>query len=187
MFFLFRLYFRNNTQIYHCRCDQIYTEAVKCAALLKVTILSRNIFLIYSIMVTVQKMIFSIKYFFGKCDQNPQFPADLVTFTEEILNGKLHFLCSGCSCGDIANLFVISIQIKIRIFFLSGFSFTHTEDLQDSRGLSLFLSTTSTCSVTFKNLLVVLHLRLLPYIFKHSACQMDVSRIVCYIKTVVKQ
>ena len=28
---------------------------------------------------------------------NPQFPADLVTFTEEILNGKLHFLCSGYS------------------------------------------------------------------------------------------
>ena len=28
---------------------------------------------------------------------NPQFPADLVTFTEAILNGKLqlHFLCSG--------------------------------------------------------------------------------------------
>ena len=25
---------------------------------------------------------------------NPQFPTDLVTFTEEILNGKLHFLCS---------------------------------------------------------------------------------------------
>ena len=25
---------------------------------------------------------------------NPQFPVDLVTFTEEILNGKLHFLCS---------------------------------------------------------------------------------------------
>ena len=25
---------------------------------------------------------------------NPQFPADLVTFTDEILNGKLHFLCS---------------------------------------------------------------------------------------------
>ena len=24
---------------------------------------------------------------------NPQYPADLVTFTEEILNGKLHFLC----------------------------------------------------------------------------------------------
>ena len=26
---------------------------------------------------------------------NPQFPADLVTFIEEILNRKLHFLCSG--------------------------------------------------------------------------------------------
>ena len=25
---------------------------------------------------------------------NRQFPADLVTFTEEIVNGKLHFLCS---------------------------------------------------------------------------------------------
>ena len=25
---------------------------------------------------------------------NPQFPADLVTFTEEILNEKLHFLSS---------------------------------------------------------------------------------------------
>ena len=25
---------------------------------------------------------------------NPQFPADLVTFTEEILNGKLHFFGS---------------------------------------------------------------------------------------------
>ena len=25
---------------------------------------------------------------------NPQFPADLVAFTEEIFNGKLHFLCS---------------------------------------------------------------------------------------------
>ena len=25
-------------------------------------------------------------------DSNPQFPADLVTFTEEILHGKLHLL-----------------------------------------------------------------------------------------------
>ena len=28
---------------------------------------------------------------------NPQFPADLVTFTGETLNGKLHFLWSGVS------------------------------------------------------------------------------------------
>ena len=25
---------------------------------------------------------------------NPQFPADFATFTEEILNGKFHLLCS---------------------------------------------------------------------------------------------
>ena len=25
---------------------------------------------------------------------SPQFPADLVTFTEKIINEKLHFLCS---------------------------------------------------------------------------------------------
>ena len=28
---------------------------------------------------------------------NPQFPADLVTFTEEILNGKLHFFVVSCT------------------------------------------------------------------------------------------
>ena len=28
---------------------------------------------------------------------NPQFPADLVTFTEKMLNGKLRFMCSDIS------------------------------------------------------------------------------------------
>ena len=37
-------------------------------------------------------MKFSITDF---CNKYPQFPADLITFTEEIRNGKLHFLCSG--------------------------------------------------------------------------------------------
>ena len=41
-----------------------------------------------------KKMKFSIKNFLSKCEQI-LFPADLVTFTEEILNGKLHFLWSG--------------------------------------------------------------------------------------------
>ena len=35
-------------------------------------------------------MKLSIKDFFRKCDQM----ADLITFTEEIVNGKFHFLCS---------------------------------------------------------------------------------------------
>ena len=36
----------------------------------------------------------AIQDFFSKCDQirNPQETADLVTFAEEIFNGKLHFL-----------------------------------------------------------------------------------------------
>ena len=37
------------------------------------------------------KMKFSIKDFFSKCDQIRR---NLVTFTGEILNGKLHFVCS---------------------------------------------------------------------------------------------
>ena len=39
-------------------------------------------------------MKFSIKDSFSIRDQISSFPADLVTFTWEILNGKLHFLCS---------------------------------------------------------------------------------------------
>ena len=39
-------------------------------------------------------MKFSIKDFFRKCDQIRRCPADFVTFTEEILNRKLYFLCS---------------------------------------------------------------------------------------------
>ena len=31
---------------------------------------------------------------------NKQFPADLVTFTEKLLNGKLHLLYSGCSSEE---------------------------------------------------------------------------------------
>ena len=42
---------------------------------------------------TEQKVKTSIQDFFSKCDQI-QFPADLVRFTKEINNGKLHFLCS---------------------------------------------------------------------------------------------
>ena len=40
---------------------------------------------------TEQKMRFSIKDFFSKCDQIRRKIADLFTFTEEILNGKPHF------------------------------------------------------------------------------------------------
>ena len=55
----------------------------------------------WSAVSTSQKMRFSIKDFFSKCDQIRKKTADLVTFTEELHNGKLHFLCSeGCETFD---------------------------------------------------------------------------------------
>ena len=45
-------------------------------------------------------MKFSIKDFFSKFDQIRRKPVDLVTFTEEIFNIKLHFLCSGGYLGE---------------------------------------------------------------------------------------
>ena len=41
---------------------------------------------------TVQKMMFSINHFFSKCDQIRR-KLRLVSFTEEIDNSNLHFLC----------------------------------------------------------------------------------------------
>ena len=43
---------------------------------------------------TTQKMKFSLKDYFTKCDQIRR-KLDLVTYTEEILNEKLYFLSSG--------------------------------------------------------------------------------------------
>ena len=36
---------------------------------------------------------------------NPQFSADLVSFTEEILNGKLHFFCSAILAKRFIHMF----------------------------------------------------------------------------------
>ena len=52
-------------------------------------------------LLTAQKMKFPIKDFFSKWP-NTQFPADLVTFTEEILNGKLHFFCAVLHCWPVS-------------------------------------------------------------------------------------
>ena len=51
----------------------------------------------------------------------PQFPADLVTFTEEILNGKLHFLYSAYHIKEGKYLFwicMISAKSRGRQLFL---------------------------------------------------------------------
>ena len=48
----------------------------------------------YFILNTAKKTKFYIKDFFSKWTKSA---AELFTFTEEILNGKLHFLCSESS------------------------------------------------------------------------------------------
>ena len=52
---------------------------------------------------------------------NPQFPADLVKFTEEIFNGKLHFLHSESCFGASNNTSLFtSIYQKIYTNFFLG-------------------------------------------------------------------
>ena len=46
---------------------------------------------------------------------NPQSPANLITFTEEILNGELQFLCSATSSIEILGL----NKLKHIVFFLN--------------------------------------------------------------------
>ena len=45
---------------------------------------------------------------------NPRKTVDLVTFTEEILNGKLHFLCRVGLMHE--NLFEQQIQVVFKLF-----------------------------------------------------------------------
>ena len=39
----------------------------------------------------------------------PQFPVDLITFSEETLNGKVHFLCSALNYDVIDLLGLLSL------------------------------------------------------------------------------
>ena len=63
---------------------------------------------------TAQKIKFSIKDFFSKCDQIRR--KLLVTFTEEILNGKLHFLF--CDMPELGFSMNWIFPCKDRIFFI---------------------------------------------------------------------
>ena len=62
---------------------------------------------------------------------NRQEPADLVTFTEEIRNGKLHFLCSvrgeacktSCSFQTLRNTNDVSPFIRNKTIFVFSFCF----------------------------------------------------------------
>ena len=90
-----------------CHASSSYTDSCdadsrcvdSCYAVVSILIVLILIVPIPSVQIPVitiiaLKMKFSFKVLFSKCDQ-PQIPADLVTFTEEILNEKFHFLRSG--------------------------------------------------------------------------------------------
>ena len=76
-----------------------WTDIINKTRLPEQTLLTLNVLLgpmllVLAVLLTAQKMKFSIKNFFSKCDQIHSLTAGLVTFTEEILHRKLHFLCS---------------------------------------------------------------------------------------------
>ena len=48
---------------------------------------------------------------------NPQFPVDLVTFTEETLNGKLHFLFSVYAVQQLVRQLVLKVSISKEVAF----------------------------------------------------------------------
>ena len=80
-------------------------------------------------------MKFSITDFFSNCDQirrklwpNSQETADLVTFTEEIRNGKLHFFRTvGSIINIVTSLLLIFVQINLllRISLLKSLIMKH--------------------------------------------------------------
>ena len=51
---------------------------------------------------------------------DPQETADLVTFTEEIFNGKLHFLCSVLGCRFSFKVYVKKVREKATKCFLKS-------------------------------------------------------------------
>ena len=64
----------------------------------------------------LKKMKFSIEDFFSKCDQIPFFGS---TFTEEILNGKLHF----CAVNLITSTALLPEEILCIEYIIKKFSF----------------------------------------------------------------
>ena len=67
-------------------------------------------------------MQFCIKDFFSKCDQIRRKLQVLVTFTEEILNAKLHFLCNDKLTG--LQKLILKKQSNINPFVPSELLFT---------------------------------------------------------------
>ena len=56
-----------------------------------------------------------MKDFFSKCDQNPQFPADLITFTEEILNENFIFCAVSLLYSILFRPVILSLCLNLMI------------------------------------------------------------------------
>ena len=104
---------------------------------------------------------------------NPQFPADLVTFTEEIVNGKLHFLCSAgfspaqqtCFAGEFSKLGPSKCKNEVSSTLISN---SLSYYLKAVTGFVLFYSSSKHCYVVLFLLLRKMHFYLRTYLL--SAC-----------------
>ena len=83
-------------------------------------------------------MKFPIRNFISKCDQIHR---KLVTFTGEILNGKLLFLCSGTLCNgyEMGGFKNIDLRIKITSIQCSWAKILFEDGFHDRKTIPLFL------------------------------------------------
>ena len=79
---------------------------------------------LFSTVCTAQKMKFAVKGFFSRCD-----PADLITSTKGIFNGKLHFLCSAAVHLFLLEHVFVSINHG-KSYHVSIFQWDHIIDEQ---------------------------------------------------------
>ena len=105
----------------------------------------------------------SSKDFLNKCDQIARETADLVTFTGEILNGKLHFL--SCVSRNLSSSIKNGIPTTSRYFTL---------DATDNLGFHLF-SIVSLCVIVS----ISGWLRYLAVLHNLTRVQSSVSRMSC--------
>ena len=104
---------------------------------------------------------------------NPQFPADLVKFIEETLNGKLHFLCSESSILDAWQGFEYTFFI---IHF--GHAFTHKTKILLFGVSSIFNIFNSVILSTFINSIFYLNaFKIIIPVWKNSRTHFSLYRV----------
>ena len=106
---------------------------------------------------------------------NPQFPGDLITFTEEILNGKLDFSCSDSFVEMVfASLIRLGIKAKLSSFSTTGYTlFLQATPDWNCQEIKQILSKTLRLNICYLKIIHILHTRyhrkIIGYIFKKQA------------------